>query len=178
MSEDGIECTPPRGGKVDPRYEFCAPRYHDFTAEATPAGGRDQEERSKREEREAEEWFSLLNAGFINTDLSTPRSRTCTYSSSSPSKCQMSQETDAAGAPEAQAAGGAKAVIAVTGSSGVEENVCGSEGASAEPRGEGAQGKERGDGALPLRNVQSKSFPANACSSAVRNVSAVSPPSS
>ena len=130
MSEDGIECTPPRGGRVDPRYEFCAPRYHDFTAEATPAGGRDQEERSKREEREAEEWFSLLNAGFINTDLSTPRSRTCTYSSSSPSKCQMSQETDAAGAPEAQAAGGAKAVIAVTGSSGVEENVSGSEGAS------------------------------------------------
>ncbi|UPQ97339.1 TPX2 domain-containing protein [Chloropicon primus] len=81
-------------GTIDPRYEFCAPRYHDFRTEETEAGANSLQEKCKREELEAEEWFSKLNAGLIDTDLTSPRSRACTYASSSPSKEEW-KETEA-----------------------------------------------------------------------------------
>ena len=57
---------------LDPRYEFCAPRYHDFTSSRD-----DDPSNEEREKLDADEWFTLLNAGLIDTDLTTPRSRTC-----------------------------------------------------------------------------------------------------
>ena len=60
----GQEGEERRAGTIDPRYEFVAPRYHDFTARECTA----------EDAERADEWFGLLNAGLIDTDLTTPTS--------------------------------------------------------------------------------------------------------
>lgn len=112
--EEAVACTPTNVAEdVDPRYEFCAPRYHDFSSEKEKnrraSGTRDGlTEEEKQEELEADEWFRRLNEGLIDTDLSTPRSRACGYPSSSPSTTTVGhQENDASktGKASGEAAG-------------------------------------------------------------------------
>ena len=55
------------GVVVDPRYEFCAPRFHNFAAaaEGVAAAGEEDPDGGDR-------WFDELNAGRVATDLRSP----------------------------------------------------------------------------------------------------------
>ena len=92
---------------LDPRYEFCAPRYHDFTSSRD-----DDPSNEEREKLDADEWFTLLNAGLIDTDLTTPRSRTCRSSSTSISSVKNKHDADVVGRKvEVQSKGGGLADV-------------------------------------------------------------------